>query len=212
MSYPEITIDFPAEDVRAMMRAMQRQAAELGAGLKLQIKTAAGMVARSMATMTYEPHRDVVKSTKRRKSELVKATVERKFTNQEYLVKRWYQGKLRTFSIYAPSKTAANKMSQVKIGNWGLAKASWMFGLKKLGPGAKFGFATQSARRGAYQATTVEMNLNPVDPWVRITNRLPYILDVVPGGESALNGAMGKAARAMEHSIDEQLKRKMKAS
>lgn len=168
------------------------------------------MVARSMAAATNEPRRDVVKAGKRRKVEAVKGS-KSAAGNQEFHVKSWRGGTRNTFSVWAASKSAANKLPQLRVGRWGLAKACWFWGLKKLGPGAKFGFATASAKRGATSATDVQMSMRKDDPWVRITNRLPYAMEAVQGGEATLNGAMGKAARGLEKSIDEQLKRRMKA-
>lgn len=210
MSTAPVSIDFPKADVRALFAQMDRAQREFGMGLPRVTKWGAWQVAQSLGAATQTPERDVVKSSKRRTVEAVKGSASAK-GNKQFQVVSHRKGVRNTFSVWAKSKREANQLPQAKIGNWGLAKASWMWGVKKLGSGAKFGFATPGARSNAARNVEITMSMRRDDPWVRIVNRLPYIIEAMRGREMAISAAMGKASRAMAHTIDGKLKKQMGA-
>jgi hypothetical protein len=82
--------------------------------------------------------------------------------------------------------------------------------------GKKFGasdishmsFGAQSLASLASKHGRGERGGGETDPWIRMTNTLGYVTDALKGGESDISSAMGRAARAMEHSIDAELRRK----
>lgn len=201
---PDVSIDFPRQDVRSLFAQMERARRELGKGLGQSLRFAAWSVASSLGATTkvapkYRPYREVEKSR----------GGQRKFT-----VTSHKKGSPKTFTVRAANVAALKQTPQARIGKAGLAKSAWFWGLKKLGSSKGFSMkgATASARKAGGGVVDVMQRVRGDDPMITIVNRLGYARSALRGGESAITGAMGKAARHMAHVIDGQIKRKFKTA
>jgi len=200
----DVSIDFPRQDVRALFAQMERARRELGKGLGQSLRFAAWSVASSLGAMTkvapkYRPYREVEKS---------------RGGQRKFEVTSHKKGSPKTFTVRANNVAALKRMPQARIGKAGLAKSAWFWGLKKLGSSKGFSMkgATASARKAGGGVVDVTQRVRGDDPMIKIVNRLGYARSALRGGESAITGAMGKAARHMAHVIDGQIKRKFKTA
>jgi len=208
MSEAPVSIVFPKRDTRALFAQMDRAQKELGKGLGQTIRFAAWSVARSLGVGTdvapkYRPYKVVAEGR----------GVAKRRGGKKYEVTSLKKGHKKTFNVRAESVSELKKKGQVKIGNAGLAKASWMWGIKKLGSGSGVsmkGIASRVKQRGS-QNMDVTQRLRGDDPMIKIVNSLPYAGDALRGGMGAVNTAMGKAARSMEKIIDANIAKKLGA-
>ena len=93
--------------------------------------------------------------------------------------------------------------ARVKIGNRGLAKSAWTWGLRKLGKG---GGKTHAKRAGRFVRVT--KRLTTTKPSVLLRIALEYISKVHPGIErSAIVAATNKILKVQEKKLQKQLKR-----
>jgi len=199
---------WPKQDVRALFAQMDRAQKELGKNLGQTLRFAAWSVARSLGVVTnvapkYRPY-EVVKEGR--------GMAKRK-GGKKYEVTSLKKGRKNTFNVRAASVSALKKMGQVRIGNAGLAKSSWMWGIKKLGSGGGVsmkGIASKVKQRGS-QNMDVTQRLRGDNPFVKIVNSLPYAANALRGGMGSVNNAMGKAAKSMEKIIDANIAKKMGA-
>jgi hypothetical protein len=203
-----VSIEWPKQDVRALWAQIDRAQKELGKGLGPAIRFAAWSVARSLGVLTkvapkYRPYK-VIKEGR---------GVAKGKGGKKYEVTSWKKGHAKTFNIRAASVSELKKKGQVRIGNAGLAKSAWMRGVKKLGSGSGIGMkgVTPGAKRRAAGNMDVTQRLRGDDPFVKIINSLPYAASALKGGMSAVNGAMGSAARSMEKIVDANITKKLGA-
>ena len=208
MSDAPVSIVFPKRDVRALFAQMDRAQKELGKNVGQALRFAAWSVARSLGVVTdvapkYRPHKVIQEG---------RGVAKRK-GGKKYEITSWKKGRSKTFNIRAVSVAALKKMGQVTIGNAGLAKSSWMWGIKKLGSGGGVsmkGITSRVKQRGS-QNMDVTQRLRGDNPMIKIVNSLPYAGDALRGGMSAVNNAMSKAVRSMEKIIDANIAKKLGA-
>lgn len=205
----QVSIEWPKEDVRALWAQIDRAQKELGKGLGQAIKFAAWSVAQSLGVKTkvapkYRPY-EVVKES---------ARVVKFKGGKKYQITSLKKGHAKTFNVRAGSVSELKKMGQVRIGNAGLAKSAWYWGIKKLGSANGVGMkgVTQRAKQHGVGITNVTQRLKGDDPFVKMVNSLPYAASALQGGMSAVTDAMGKAARHMEKIIDAQIAKKLGAT
>lgn len=191
-----VTIDFPHRDVAALRRQMSRAVRVLGKSQGQAVRFGAWAVASSLGASTKvaaarRPIREVATS---------------RLGTRKFQVTSYKQGSKQEFDLYAKNKRAANAAAQVKIGFRGLAKASWMWGIKALGSsrGAS-GKMTKAARKGGRQHIDVAKHLKGDNPSVKITNKLGYIMDALRGGPKDVGTAMARGARQMAKIIDSKI-------
>ena len=208
MSNAPVSIEFPRQDVRAMWAQIDRAQKELGQDLGQAIRFAAWSVARSLGVITkvaskYRPYKVIKEGRGAAKGK----------GGKKYEVTSWKKGREKTFNVRAASVSELKKMGQVRIGNAGLAKSAWMWGIKKLGSGSGIGMkgVTPGAKQRGQQNMDVTQRLRGDDPFVKIVNSLPYAASALQGGMGAVNGVMSKAARSMEKIIDDKIKKKLGA-
>jgi len=208
MSDAPVSIVFPRRDVRALFAQMDRAQKELGKNVGQALRFAAWSVARSLGVVTdvarkYRPYKVVEEGR----------GVAKRRGGKKYEVTSYKKGHSKTFNIRAVSVAALKKKGQVRIGNAGLAKSSWMWGIKKLGSGGGVSMkgVTPGARKRGSQNMDVTQRLRGDDPMVKIVNSLPYATDALRGGMSDVNNAMGKAVRSMEKIIDANIAKKLGA-
>jgi len=191
-----VTIDFPHRDVAALRRQMSRAVRVLGKSQGQAVRFGAWSVAKSLgaSTKVAAPRRPVREvSTSRRGI-------------RKFAVTSYKQGSKREFELYAKGKREVNAAPQVKIGFRGLAKASWMWGIKALGSSrGETGNMTKAARKGGRQHIDVAKHLKGDNPSVRITNRLGYIMEALRGGPKDVGTAMARGARQMARIIDSKI-------
>ena len=197
-----VTVEWPKADVDALWREIARAQKELGRNLGQAIRFAAWSIASSLGVMTkvapkYRPYRLLAKEK----------------SGKKYEIESYRKGRKKTFNVRARSVSELKKMAQVRIGHAGLAKSSWMWGIKKIGGGRNISMkgATQAAKSLGRNKMSVESRLHGDDPFVKIVNRLPYAESALRGGASEVTSAMGKAARHMEKIIDDNMKKKLGA-
>ena len=193
-----MTIAFAPGDIRDLQRQMRRAESVLGKDTGQAVKFAAWAVARSLGASTR-----VAKQYRPYKAE---ATTRKKV--KKFVVTSHRRGGANTFPVYAPSVAALKKMPQVRIGNKGLAKGSWMWGIRALGSVAGSGAGVgKSAKRYAQRWIDVGKQLRGNNPTVTIHNRLSYILNALRGGPQDVTTAMARGARQMEKIIDAKAKK-----
>ena len=204
-----IQIDWPEEDVKALWRQIERNQKEFGKNLGQSVKFAAYHLIKSLGADTrvapkYRPYKEI-KETKKEK--------DAKGGGKKYEITTWKGGRKKTFNIRSKKGVKELKqMPQVKIGNRGLAKASWRFaagGIGRKSAVRKSKSWGKWAARSAGRNVDVEKNFKTNDAYVRITNRLDYITDSMRGKDHAVDSAMARAARGMSHHIDEEIKKKL---
>lgn len=181
------------DDIRDLQRQMRRAESELGKSTPQAVKFAAWAVARSLGASTrvakkYRPYKAASTTRKRVK---------------KFIVTSHRRGGANTFPVYAPSVAELKRTPYVRIGNKGLAKGSWMWGIRALGSVAGSGAGVgKSAKRYAQKWIDVAKQLRGSNPTVTIRNRLGYILDALRGGPQDVTTAMARGARQMEKIID----------
>jgi len=208
MSDASVSIEFPKRDVRALWAQMDRAQKELGKNLGQALRFAAWSVARSLGVLTdvapkYRPYKVIEEGR----------GVAKRRGGKKYEITSWKKGRKSTFNVRAESVSQLKKKGQVRIGNAGLAKSSWMWGIKKLGSGGGVsmkGISSRVKQRGG-QNMDVTQRLRGDDPMVKIVNSLPYAGDALRGGMGVVNTAMGKAAKSMEKIIDANIAKKLGA-
>jgi cell division septum initiation protein DivIVA len=230
MSAAQFSIDFPREDVRALFRAMDRAQAVLGKSVPQAQRMAMKSVLSSMAASTKvsKEFRDYRQETETQFGITFGAT-SRSGRNKVYLVKtkyatpkrkgkalrRSWQGPWREQLIYAPNEQELKQRRAVIIQMRGLAAETWrQAGLRG---GIRLTKAQKATARSAHNAYITKRaarrwvewasSARGDDPFIRITNSLPYIEAALEGGNQAASTAMARGARGLEHHIDKQLAR-----
>ena len=191
-----VTIDFPHRDVAALRHQMARAVRVLGKSQGQAVRFGAWAAASSLgaSTKVSKPRRPIREVSTTRRGV------------RKFQVTSYKQGSKREFDLYARDKREANAAPQVKIGFRGLAKASWMWGIKALGSArGSNGGMTKAARSSGKQHINVAKHLKGDNPSVKITNKLGYIMDALRGGPKDVGTAMGRAARQMTAIIDSKI-------
>jgi len=201
-----VQIEFPHADVDRLFAAMQRSATELNNDSGKAMKQAVGYLLRSLgaSTRVAPKYRDVSQSAAKPPRRNLKA-----FDVTGYFGK---PRTLRTKTVFSRDKSTA-KRRHAQIGNRGLAKKTWQIaGRDLMGriDGMSFSdLGSAITAKIAAQNVETKGNFNGADIFAEIHNLLPYIRAAVKPDE--INSAFDRAARAMEHSIDKQLAKRMAA-
>lgn len=204
----QVSIEWPKEDVRALWAQIARAQAFLGKELGQAIKFAAWSVAQSLGVVTnvapkYRPYSEIIEG---------RGVAKRK-GGKKYEITSWKKGREHKFNMRAASVRELKQSGKVKIGNAGLAKSAWYWGIKKLGSANGVGMrgVTLRAKQRGAGNIKVTQRLKGNDPFVKMVNDLPYAVSALRGGMSAANSALGKAARHMGKIIDAQIAKKLGA-
>ena len=203
-----VSIEWPKDDVQAMFRQIERAQKELGKTLGQAVRFAAWSVASSIGAKT-----TVAKKVRPYKVVSEGRGEARRKGGKKYAITSHRRGSKNVFHRRFESVRELKESPQARIGKAGLAKSSWFWGIKKIGGGRNIGQAgmTSTAKRRGSQVMDVESRLRGDDPFVRMTNTLPYAVDALRGGMGEVNSAMGSASRHMEKIIDSNIKKKMGA-
>lgn len=190
------TIDFPTRDLAALRSQMERAGKDLHKSGGQAVKFGAWAVASSLGASTK------VSAKNRPVAEI---PTSRKKT-KKFEITSFKAGSKRVFPFYATGKRELLKSGIVRIGKKGLAKASWMWGIKKLGSsrGAGSG-STASAKKTGRKVIDVTQALRGDNPSVTIRNKLDYVMEALRAGPQDVETAMGRAARQMEKIINDRI-------
>jgi len=207
----DVQIQFPANDVRALQRAMNRAQTELGITLGQSVKMAGSAVLRSMGASTKV-------APKKRPTVVVEKMVSR-------TLKSGREGKPRKVKLYgvnvytklgpvfqavygAKSTTDVKRSPIAEIHRRGLAKAAWVRIADRARISVKGeGAASGATKSKAWQKTSAQFNFRGDDPYFIMTNRLPHAMEALQGGPQDFTSAMERGARAMMHTIDDKIKK-----
>jgi len=201
----DATIEFPRDDVDALFRQMERQSRLLGKNLVHSLNAAAMYLSRSLsASANVAP--------KARKIHPLQISMSRRKNVKSWGVTGWF-GRPRTYQTKILNTSKGPEYVKERIGmirRRGLGKMTMGRMSKAVGglaqthmSGIAAGVADLAKKYGNSEKGGGEQ-----DPWIRMTNSLNYATDALKGGDSAIGTAMGRAARAMEKSIDTQLRKK----
>jgi hypothetical protein len=203
----DFEIRFPSQDVRALFAQMERAQNELNVSNAQALRQAGNAVAKAVGASTVLPTRDV----KAKKRAVEKVGGKSRYGNQRFRVTSWKNGRRSEFTVTARNLSAAKRLPQVMIGKYGLAKRVWVAIARKLGSPGSDGGATKTAKRLGDKFGDVDASLKGADPYVIMTNSLPYAREALSDGERSIDTAMARASRALRHSIDNQIARRMGA-
>jgi len=215
---PALSIDIPAKDVSALFKAMARGQKELGWSLPRSVWRASWNVVEKLGTSTNvaDPFRKFSRSQEEDKArKLIQGRNQRARKRGQPEVKVPYPlwkstDKNHKFQFRAANKSEAKKSPFVRIWNRGLAASSWAWGMGVFGRRGNVRGATRNAKNLATRHIQVSSDKNPKNPWVKITNRLGYIMNALKGsGYHAVDSAMRRAASGLEKEITKTLERKM---
>jgi hypothetical protein len=209
----DFQIQFPANDVRALQRAMNRAQSELGITLGQSVKMAGSAVLRSMGASTKVAPKTrpaVVKTV------LVSRTLKSGKQGKPRKVKQYgvevYRQNLSApvfQAVYgATNKTDVKRSKIAQINRRGLAKAAWVRIADRARISVKGeGVASGATKSKAWQKTSAQFNFKGDDPYFIMTNRLPHAMEALQGGPQDFASAMERGARAMMHTIDDKIKK-----
>jgi hypothetical protein len=198
-----VTISFPHADARALFAQIKRASTELGKSNRQAVKMGAWSVATTLGTSTRvaKKVRDVKPVSRSRRAG------SKPFEVMAYRS----SGGTHKFNVFARNLREAKKMPGARVRNYGLAKASWKWMIKKLGSGGGLGGIGKPGADEAQGRSGVTFNLGGPDPFIVLKNRVGYIVKALQGGPQSVTTAMSRAARYMEKVIDGNIRKKLGA-
>lgn len=184
-----ITLRWPREDEERLRREMMRLTRELGVTLQRAVVMAAYAVARSVGASTrVAPRYRVVRQVH----------YSRRSRNRRYAVRFDRLG--RDILFWARTKREI-QAGPAKIAMRGLARQSWQWGAGRIYRASLPADATQRARQTAARVVDVAISREQNNPYVRITNRLGYIVAAMRDGPKPLDDALRRAAASIAHQL-----------
>jgi len=207
----DVQIQFPANDVKALQRSMNRAQNELGITIGQSVKMAGSAVLRSMGASTKV-------APKKRPAVVVEKMVSRTLkSGREGKPRKVKQYGVNVYTklgpvfqaVYGAKNTTDVKKSPIaEINRRGLAKAAWVRIADRARISVKGeGVASGATKSKAWQKTSAQFNFRGDDPYFIMTNRLPHAMEALQGGPQDFTSAMERGARAMMHTIDDKIKK-----
>jgi len=193
MSEAAITAQVNPGDLSGLFAQMWRAEKELGKSAGEALRWGGWSLARTLGTSTRV-------APKHRPLRQIAGGVGRE-GRQAFEVRT---GKGTTFPVYATDRSAALQLRQVRIGNRGLARASWMWGVRALGSGGGFpaGISGANVRRAGVNME-VRKRLTGNDMFISFDNRLRYAaLAFYSKGKRTVATAAERAGRMMARTIN----------
>lgn len=190
---------FSEDDLRLLETQMKRRVNELGDTPSTAVRIGTIALVRSMQASS--------KMSPRRRKVRVSQTARRKRThgNRIFIAQGMNRqtGGVKNIVIFAQNLSAAKQSPKATIKKWGLARASWGWGLRKL-----YGESTNGRPGLTMPAGTIEAEklVDREDGYAQviITNKLNYIAKALVGGRGpAVSTAYARAAGAMKGRIDQ---------
>jgi hypothetical protein len=213
-----ITLEFPKADVNDLFSAMVRGQKEFGWSLPKAVKAGSWAVVNALKTSTRESpkkrkfYADLedqrrIQEQKKRDAATRRLGYDPTKTKDQLWVAKGKRGNKLYFR--AKGKREANKHPFVVIEYHRLARNSWAWGMGSLGRSGDQSYPTSRSRGVVRRHVDVSSDLRGVDPWVKITNKLNYIVDALRGGANSVDSAMRRAADGLMHRIDKEIVRKV---
>ncbi len=199
MAMLETDISVSKSDLRGIGRAMLRAQRDLGMSHAGSIRFGAWAVASGCAAKTKM-------SKKYRKYRVHMTAAERREFGgrKRYIVTNDKTGK--EFAVFASSVAELKRDPRVEIANRGLAKTVWRVLQHKHGSGRADADIGRRAAKHARKLARIEVSTDYWNPYIRLTNAADNAHAALRGGESALDGVVGRASRRMGHIIDGKMK------
>ncbi len=193
-----VEMRFSWADYAAVRTQINRAITQLGKSTGDAVKFGAWALAKTLGTSTR-----VAPKT----HEMKEIKGERRGGDKAFEVVRPFSRGRSPIVIRAATKTEAKRRKAAQIRYRGLAKAAWMFNLKKLGRSGSAGGATEKALLRARENSAVTSNLRGDNPFVKLESRLRYAQEALKGGPRDVNTAMERAGKMMEKIIDAKIKK-----
>lgn len=202
-----VQIEFPHADAQAMFAQIDRAQKELGRSLGQSLRWAGWHLGKTLGTSTRvsqkkRPARRVEWQTKTGRRGTGYGLEVYGGDGKPKNVTAYVQGSHGMRPAQSRSEALASKLAIIQMR--GLAKASWLWGVKRMGS-TNINFAAAAAKTEATRVAGSEMHLTGDNPYVVIRNRLSYIEKALAGGPKTIDTAMGRAARMMQQNIDSKI-------
>lgn len=202
------SIEFPKADADALFRQMDRAQRLLGKHMVHALNSAAMFVGRSLGAST---------KIAPKQREIVPLEISRSKRSgvRSWGVTGWF-GRPRTYQTKILNTGKGEAYVKERLGmirNRGLAKKTMAsmakkVGAKGVGDNLHLGYGGQKLAQLAAKHGTGRRGGGETDPWIEMANTLGYATSALKGGEADITTALGRASRAMEKSIDAQLRKK----
>lgn len=208
-----ITITWPQRDIDALFAQMKAAAKYLDYDMGHALKAAAKHVLASMRTSTRRApkFRTIREATWLSQSDFERAR-KLKGRNLTAFEVEGYFGRPRRYGVkvfFSRDKSTV-KRNHARIGNSGLASMVWGQGASQLGEfQSLIAAASDHLVRTARRFASTDKNFKGGDAFWKMNNTLEYALEALRGGANDVSTVMERAARAMEHSIERQLVKRM---
>lgn len=200
-------IEFPHADMHAMFAQIDRAQRELGRSLGQSLRWAGWHLGKTLgaSTRVAKKKRPAVRVQWQRKDGHIGSGYGLEVyggDGKPRNVVAYVQGSKGERPAQSKSEALASKLAVIQMR--GLAKASWLWGVKRMGS-TNINFAAVAAREEAKRVAGSEMHLTGDNPYIVIRNRLSYITAALEGGPKAVDTALGRAARMMSQNIDSKV-------
>lgn len=212
----ETSIEFPDQDVKELMRQMDRARRILNKDISGSVFMAMKYVMQSLSKSTrisqkYRAYTDTGRISRSGLNHIY-AVATKYRTPRRYgkSLRRSWQGDWREQLIYAKNERELRQRPAVIIAMRGLAKESWRAGGARNKMNMPRSGDTSSARnksimqKAARRWIDTDSRLTGEDPFMSVKNNLKYITDAIEGGDQAVSSSLERAAKSMAHSIENQ--------
>lgn len=202
-----VEVKYNWTDHRALLQQMERGRKEFGKSLGQSIRWAAWHLAKTLGTSTKVSRkiRSIHPMPRRGFKKEDRAEGKKPF-NVHFDKGRGSYNRV----IWKRNITEVKKSPLATVRMRGLARAAWMWNIKKVGSGMGSGFASPEARAKAQSKAGVEQALRGDNPYVKMRSRVNYATAAMENGPQSIDTAMRRAAAMMAHTIDAKLQKAMK--
>lgn len=213
-----VLVEFPQKDVKALSAAMEKGAKYLNWDNKKALQSAVLYVTKSLAASTkvsekYRKFRDTGRTSRTGANRVFEVWTRYSTPKRrgKVLKRSWYGAPFHWQTIYAKNAAALKRRPALNIAMRGLARQSWHAAAASMrrNIGGSGGLTGRDVPSVARKYGIMGWHLAGNDQWAEIRNKLPYIEQALSGGPQDVVTAMARAARAMEHSIEKQLVKRM---
>lgn len=214
----EFTIDFPRDQVKQFERALKRVETDLGKSSKDAIYIGARQLLKSLATSTKvsEEFRDYELVGQSRSGLNNAYKVHTKYATPKRkgkALRRSWQGPWRDQLIYAKDVNELKQRPALIIAMRGIARESWLQAGRKgwINIGVP---KTETAKRregimkkAARRWVRFTKKFGSTENYIHVSNNIRHIEQALVGGKKSVDDAMSRAARGVEKTIDNYLKK-----
>lgn len=203
------TIEFEPGAVDKLFAQMLRAANELNYDAGRAFRTGCKHLLNTLGTST------LVAPKMREYREITDKRLRSRKDDRTFLVRGWFGSprKLQDKTVTVRSGVAGMKAQYATIKRRGLARATWRVAAEKAGLSGAIRQSVESSTNAiAAEKSSGSSRFEGSDMFLEVVNRLNYADAAMKGGASGIDGAMDRAASAMEHHIERALARRMGAT